>query len=364
MTARRRARATTVRESSTSTAVGRVGGRRHDRVVDPTTARPMGSVPRVRLPTSKAAVAAARRAFEGWSRVPRSSVPIPRRDRRRSRARADELAELIALEVGMPEDQCRDDQVPVEDFRVNAELAASYPFEEWPTTASSCMSRWASSRQSRRGTTRSARSRPRSHRLWPPAAPSCEAVGGRPAQRVRARGDRPRGRAPARRLQPGSGDGPTVGEPLVAHPDVDMVSFTGSTRAGKRVGEVAMQRVARVALELGGKSPLVVLDDADLETAVDVRRARLLHQLGADVQRADPDARAARPRCEAAAIAARVAATWSSAIRSTRAPSSGRWSRAPSATGCSATSGEGSPRAPPWSPAGRRSRRTQAAATS
>ena len=47
-----------------------------------------------------------------------------------------------------------------------------------------------------------------------------------------------------------------------------MISFTGSTRAGKRIGELAMQRVARVTLELGGKSPMVILDDADLEEAV------------------------------------------------------------------------------------------------
>jgi acyl-CoA reductase-like NAD-dependent aldehyde dehydrogenase len=65
-----------------------------------------------------------------------------------------------------------------------------------------------------------------------------------------------------------SGDGPTVGEPLVTHPDVDMVSFTGSSRAGRRIGALALERVARVTLELGGKSPLVILDDADLEEAV------------------------------------------------------------------------------------------------
>lgn len=64
------------------------------------------------------------------------------------------------------------------------------------------------------------------------------------------------------------GDGQGVGEPLVAHPDVDMVTFTGSTGAGKRIGAVAAATVKKVALELGGKSPLVVLDDADPVTAV------------------------------------------------------------------------------------------------
>jgi aldehyde dehydrogenase (NAD+) len=64
------------------------------------------------------------------------------------------------------------------------------------------------------------------------------------------------------------GDGPGAGEALVAHPDVDMVSFTGSTRAGRRIGAVAAGTVKRVALELGGKGANVILDDADLEQAV------------------------------------------------------------------------------------------------
>src|SRR2546423_1095120 len=65
-----------------------------------------------------------------------------------------------------------------------------------------------------------------------------------------------------------SGVGPVVGEAIAAHPDVDMVSFTGSTRAGKRVAEVAAGTVKKVALELGGKSANVILPDADLEKAV------------------------------------------------------------------------------------------------
>jgi len=65
-----------------------------------------------------------------------------------------------------------------------------------------------------------------------------------------------------------TGYGPVVGEAIAAHPGVDMVSFTGSTRAGRRVSEVAAATVKKVALELGGKSPNVILDDADLEKAV------------------------------------------------------------------------------------------------
>ncbi len=65
-----------------------------------------------------------------------------------------------------------------------------------------------------------------------------------------------------------NGDGPTVGAALSSHPDVDMVSFTGSTRAGIEVARNAAPTVKRVAQELGGKSPNIVLDDADLQTAV------------------------------------------------------------------------------------------------
>src|SRR3954470_24376310 len=65
-----------------------------------------------------------------------------------------------------------------------------------------------------------------------------------------------------------TGYGPVVGEALAVHPDVDMVSFTGSVRAGRRVSELASATVKRVALELGGKSPNVILDDADLQAAV------------------------------------------------------------------------------------------------
>ncbi|GAB2861013.1 aldehyde dehydrogenase family protein [Lentzea nigeriaca] len=66
------------------------------------------------------------------------------------------------------------------------------------------------------------------------------------------------------------GTGPVVGEALAAHPDVDMVSFTGSTRAGRRVSAVASETVKRVALELGGKSACIVLDDADFGRAVKI----------------------------------------------------------------------------------------------
>jgi aldehyde dehydrogenase (NAD+) len=65
-----------------------------------------------------------------------------------------------------------------------------------------------------------------------------------------------------------TGTGPVVGEAIAGHPGVDMVSFTGSTRAGRRVSELASATVKPVAMELGGKSPNVILDDADLTRAI------------------------------------------------------------------------------------------------
>ena len=76
------------------------------------------------------------------------------------------------------------------------------------------------------------------------------------------------------------GTGPVVGEALVTHPDVDMVSFTGSTRAGQRVAALAGEHLKRVALELGGKSANVVLPDADLTAAVKVGVANCMLNSG------------------------------------------------------------------------------------
>lgn len=64
------------------------------------------------------------------------------------------------------------------------------------------------------------------------------------------------------------GDGPTVGSALTSHPDVDMVSFTGSTRAGREITKNAADTIKRVALELGGKSANILLDDVNFEQAV------------------------------------------------------------------------------------------------
>ena len=65
-----------------------------------------------------------------------------------------------------------------------------------------------------------------------------------------------------------NGDGPGVGAPLSSHQDVDMVSFTGSTRAGRLISKAAAEDIKRVSLELGGKSANIILPSADLAKAV------------------------------------------------------------------------------------------------
>ena len=65
-----------------------------------------------------------------------------------------------------------------------------------------------------------------------------------------------------------NGDGPTVGEAMSSHPRIDMMSFTGSTRAGIAVAKGAADTVKRVAQELGGKSANIILDDADFESVI------------------------------------------------------------------------------------------------
>ena len=104
-----------------------------------------------------------------------------------------------------------------------------------------------------------------------------------------------------------NGDGPNVGSPLSSHKDIDMVSFTGSTRAGTEVARAAAASVKRVHQELGGKSPNVLLADADFERAV---KASVLHVFQNSGQSCNAPTRMLVPRDKLAdveAIAKRVA---------------------------------------------------------
>ncbi len=77
-----------------------------------------------------------------------------------------------------------------------------------------------------------------------------------------------------------NGDGPGVGAAISGHADIDMVSFTGSTRAGTAISKAAADTVKRVALELGGKSPNIIFDDTDLEAAVSKGVAACMDNVG------------------------------------------------------------------------------------
>jgi aldehyde dehydrogenase (NAD+) len=104
-----------------------------------------------------------------------------------------------------------------------------------------------------------------------------------------------------------NGDGPGVGTAISGHPDIDMVSFTGSTRAGVLIAQNAAPTVKRVAQELGGKSPNILFDDETFENAVEAGAADMFENTG---QSCDAPSRMLVPRArmeDAAAIAARVA---------------------------------------------------------
>jgi aldehyde dehydrogenase (NAD+) len=103
-----------------------------------------------------------------------------------------------------------------------------------------------------------------------------------------------------------NGDGPGVGTAISSHPEVDMVSFTGSTRAGSLVAQNAAPSIKRVTQELGGKSPNILLDDVDLEAAVTRGVTHMYNNTG---QSCNAPSRMLVPRAklaEAAAIAAKV----------------------------------------------------------
>ena len=186
-------------------------------------------------------------------------------------ARAEELAALIASEVGMPLGQSQQIQagLPTMQFAAMAQVANEVTWEEEignslvvrePIGVVGSITPWNFPL----------------NQLGAKAAPAIAAgcsIVAKPsevtplsafvlAEVIEAVG------LPAGVFNLVTGYGPDVGEAIAAHPEVDMVSFTGSTRAGRRVSEVAAGTVKRVGLELGGKSANVILDDADLKAAV------------------------------------------------------------------------------------------------
>jgi acyl-CoA reductase-like NAD-dependent aldehyde dehydrogenase len=241
-------------------------------VINPATEDVTGSVPLGDERDVDNAVAAARRAFGSWSRTPSSvRAGYIRALCEQLRARADEMAAVITAELGMPVQWCRSVQVdgPIIGLEQYVELAGL--MDEVREVGNSLVIReavgvcafinpWNYPLHQLLG------------KLAPALAAGCTVVV-KPsqetplhafllAQMIEAIG------LPAGVFNLVSGPGSKVGEALAKHPDVDMVSFTGSTGAGVRVAQAAAPSVKRVCLELGGKSPLLIAEDADLAAAV------------------------------------------------------------------------------------------------
>jgi len=241
-------------------------------VINASTEEVMGRVPEGSAGDVDRAVRAAQKAFDSWSQTSvEARAAFLDRIGEGLKARAPMVAETISGEVGMPLKLSGLIQVglPVRNFGVFANVLREYRFEEQigsslvvrePIGVVGCITPWNYPL----------------HQIVAKIAPAIAAgctVVLKPsevaplnafllAEVIHEAG------LPAGVFNLVSGLGPTVGEAIASHPGIDMVSFTGSTRAGKRVAEIAAATVKRVAQELGGKSPNVILDDADLERAV------------------------------------------------------------------------------------------------
>ena len=241
-------------------------------VHDSSTEEIMATMPAGTAKEADAAVLAARAAFDGWAALPvEPRAAYLDKVAAAVKARTDELANAIAREVGMPLKMAKAIQVggPAWHWGNFAKVARSFEWEKKvgnsmvvrePIGVVGCITPW---------------NFPLSQitlKIAPAMVAGCTVV------------LKPSEIAPVNAMilaeiiheagiPPGvfnlvNGLGPVVGEVLATHAQVDMVSFTGSTRAGKRVSALASQTVKRMALELGGKSASVILDSANLEAAV------------------------------------------------------------------------------------------------
>jgi len=241
-------------------------------VVNSNTEEVMGTIPEGTPDDVDTAVAAAKAAFPSWSQT-----SIEERGKYLQRisealgARTMDIANVIAQEVGMPINLSMMIQagLPTVTFASQAQIVDEFPFEEQignslivrePVGVIGCITPWNYPLHQIAAKVAPALAAGCTVVLKPSEvaplnafilAEICDEIG-----------------LPAGVFNLVTGVGPVVGEAIAAHPDVDMVSFTGSTRAGRRVSELACTTVKRVALELGGKSPNVILDDADLAKAV------------------------------------------------------------------------------------------------
>ena len=240
-------------------------------VINATTEEVMGRIPEGAPADVDSAVAAARAAFDSWSGLdPVDRAELCAAVAVRLQDRAEEIATLIAQELGMPIGLSAAIQagLPEMTFGSQPELVQQVTWEE----------RIGNSLVVREAVGVVGAITPWNyplHQICAKVAPAMTAgctIVVKPSEVtplnafVLAEIMDEVG-VPAGVFNLVTGYGPVVGEAIAAHPGVDMVSFTGSTRAGRRVSEVASATVKRVALDLGGKTPNVILSDADLQRA-------------------------------------------------------------------------------------------------
>jgi aldehyde dehydrogenase (NAD+) len=254
-------------------------------VINPATEEVIGQVPAGHPADVDAAVEAARAAFGGWA-----ATPVAERTRyleairQLLEDRAVPLAEVITADLGAPLAFSRDEQVgtPIAVLASYVELLGSYNFGgdrvgnslivREPAGVAGAITPWNYPLYQiiNKMAAALAAGCPmvlKTTEVAPLAAYELASI-------VHEAG------LPAGVFNLLCGTGPVVGEALARHPGVDLVSFTGSTRAGTRVAELAAATVKRVSLELGGKSANVVLPDADLGTAVERGMARAFANSG------------------------------------------------------------------------------------
>jgi aldehyde dehydrogenase (NAD+) len=241
-------------------------------VVNPTTEEAVGSIPACRPADADRAVRAAREAFDSWSLIPREErAGYLEAIAAGLGERSNEIAATIAQELGMPLKLSKIIQagLPTGQFAAMPKLMEEIAWEEEignsrvlrePIGVLGAITPWNYPLNQIAA------------KVAPALAAGCTVVL-KPSEVVPLNAFILAEVVESAGLPPGvfnlvTGTGPVVGEAIAGHPGVDMVSFTGSTRAGRRVSELAAATVKPVAMELGGKSPNVILDDADLNKAV------------------------------------------------------------------------------------------------
>jgi acyl-CoA reductase-like NAD-dependent aldehyde dehydrogenase len=232
----------------------------------------IASIPKGNAEDVNKAVAAAKTAFETWSHTPAEErAKYLNRIAEGLMARMDEISTVVSQEVGMPKSLSGLVQVglPLASFQGAAAAIADYKFEEElgnslivkePVGVVASITPWNYPLHQL------------SAKVAPALAAGCTVVA-KPSQVAPLSAFMLAEVIADVGLPPGvfnlvSGAGSDIGEVIASHPDVDMVSFTGSTRAGRRVAELGASTIKRVTLELGGKSANIILDDADLEQAI------------------------------------------------------------------------------------------------